>query len=104
MTSYTIPQFLAIMEFKDVTNAISVKDSFKTIAEVCKYILHPSKLAFLLWNWTFELSYIICIVISLYGCFMVLAGNKGHKKYVAGGVVGYFFMNILNEVIVGVFQ
>lgn len=104
MTSYTIPQFLAAIEVKNVADTLSIKESLKTIAQVCKYILHPSKLLLLLWNWTFELSYIICLLIALYGCLMVLTGNRGHKKYVAGGVVGYFFMNILNEVIEGVFQ
>lgn len=103
MTSYTIPQFLAMMEFNDPANALSIKDSLKTIAEVCKYILHPSKMILLFWNWTFELSYIICLLVALYGFFMVLTGNKGHKKYVTGGIIGYFFMNILNELIVGVF-
>lgn len=104
MASYTIPQFLAIMEVKNVADTITIRESLKTIAQVCKYILHPSKLLMLLWNWTFELSYLICLLIAMYGFFMIIAGNRGHKKYVAGGVIGYFFMSLLNEFIVGVFQ
>ena len=75
--SYTIPQFLAMLEgtsvqrvSKDVSFLTSVENNLTAISEFCNFILHPSKILLLLWNWTFELSYIVCLLISLYGFFI----------------------------------
>lgn len=94
--SYTIPQFLAMVEVKNIADTVSVKESLNTISQVCKYILNPSKIFMLFWNWTYELSYLICVLVALFGFFMVLLGNKNFKKYISGSIVSYFFINILN--------
>ena len=101
MKSYTIPQFLAVMEIKETMTNMSMAESLKSIAEVCKYILHPSKFLLLFWKWTFSLSYFICLAIALFGFFMIISGNKAGKKYLSGSLVSYFLINILNMLIVG---
>lgn len=102
MKSYTIPQFLAVMEVRDITRDITITNSLKTIATFFNYIMHPTKILLLLWNWTFQLSYFICLLIALFGFFMVVSGNKDYKKYIGGGIISYFFMNILNMFIGGI--
>ena len=116
MTTYTISQFLTLLEKSSVVEtAVSVVENqgfwskvaasigestfgecIKTIAEFCDYIIHPAKTFLLFWNWTYELSYLICLLVALFGFFMVLLGNKKFKKYISGSIVSYFFINILN--------
>ncbi|HAK43951.1 MAG TPA: hypothetical protein DCM59_16200 [Clostridium sp.] len=98
MISYTISEFLAVIEPAD---KLSYMDAIKNIGAFFSYLLHPSKLLLLLWNWTFELSYFICLFIALYGFFMVLCGDKSKKKYLGGSLISYFFINVLNYIIVG---
>lgn len=100
MTTYTIPQFLAVMEVNQAVETMTMAESLKTIAEFCKFIIHPSKLLLLFWNWTYELSYFICLLVALFGFFMAITGNKKFKKYIGGSIVSYFLINILNMFIV----
>ncbi len=98
MISYTISEFLAVLEPVD---KLSYMDAIKNIGTFFSYLLHPSKIILLLWNWTFELSYFICLLIALYGFFMVMTGDKSKRKYLSGSLITYFFINIINYIIMG---
>lgn len=91
MTTYTIPQFLTLLEKSSIVEStvtvVSENQGFwvtlaasiiqklgdgalgecvKTIATFCDYVIHPAKTFLLFWNWTYELSYFICILIALF--------------------------------------
>jgi hypothetical protein len=56
-------------------------ESLKVIAEVFSYLLHPSKLILLLWSCTLELSFIICLLVSLASILMYIFGYKKFAKW-----------------------
>lgn len=86
---------------KDVGFWEGMQQSLDTIAKVCDYILHPGKLTLLFWNWTVEMSFIVCIGYCLFAVFMYLSGSKKFTKYVPGAVIVYTLIQFLNLFIVG---
>lgn len=85
---------------KDVGFWEGIQQSLDTIAKVCDYILHPGKLALLIWGWTVEMSFIVCVCYCLFAVFMYLSGSKKFTKYVPGAVVVYTLIQFLNMFIV----
>ena len=67
------------------TNWEWVKDltvSVKSIAEVCNYLLHPSRILIALWNCCFDVSYLVCLLIALISLLLYIIGYKKFAKVI----------------------
>lgn len=54
----------------------------KTIAAVCEYILHPSKILIALWSCIVSISYPLCLLVCLGALLLYIFGFKKFAKWI----------------------
>lgn len=81
---------------KDSIN--SVLEPLETIQSFLDYILHPSKIFMLLWHWTLEYSYIICLLICVAAVLLYILGYKKTGKWIPFSIVVYTIIRALGSV------
>lgn len=77
----------------------NVTTPLEKIANFIDYLFHPSKILIAFWNWTVELSYIVCLFACITSMLLYLGGNKKFAKYVPGSVIVYTLIRAINSVI-----
>lgn len=78
-----------------------IKQNLETIANFFNYLMHPGKLLLLVWNWTVEISFMLCVLYCIFAVFMYLGGSKKFTKYIPGTVIIYTLIQFINMFIVG---
>lgn len=84
---------------KEVVKGADWKESLKTIARFCDYLMNPSKILLAALNWTIEQSYIICLVVALASLLLYVLGDKGKLKYIPISLAIYIFLQGLGVLI-----
>lgn len=77
----------------------SIKESLFAIAKFLDYVFHPSKILWLLWNWTLGMSYWICLFIALFAIISYILGVKKYAKYVPFSIGIYALLQAIGSVI-----
>ena len=74
-------------------------EPLKSIANFLDYIFHPAKIAWLLWNWTLNVSYIVCLSIALFSLISYILGVKKYAKYVPWSIGIYTLIQAIGSAI-----
>lgn len=72
-------------------------ESLKTIAEFFNYLMHPVKILVALWNCTLELSFIICLMVSLASILLYIFGFKKYAKWAPASVGIYTLIQAIGS-------
>lgn len=73
-----------------------INENLKAIARFCDYITHPTKILLALWNWTIEMSFILCLGFCLFSIIMYLCGIKKFNRYIPLAIVIYTILQFIN--------
>jgi len=63
-------------------------------------IMHPTKLFWIVWDFTVSISYFICLYICIVACLFNIAGIKNNKA-IAGSLLTYTIIQLTNAAIRG---
>lgn len=69
----------------------------KAIGEFFSYLLHPSKIFIALWNWTVEISFVLCLFVCLASVLMYIFGYKKYAKFAPLSIFIYTFIQALGS-------
>ena len=72
-------------------------EPLKTISDFLSYILHPSKLGMLIWNWTLGMSYWVCLFICIGSLLLYILGHKKPAKFVPISLFVYMLIQSINS-------
>lgn len=78
-------------------STIDIAESIKNIGEFCNYLLHPAKILWSFWNFSVELSFIICLAICLFSVLMSIFGNNKYKRLAYSSFLVYLLIQCVNS-------
>lgn len=85
--------------FSGMETLMGIKESLKSIAEFIDLILHPVKIFILIWNWTVEWSYIVCLLLAMFSILSYILGHKKYAKLAPTSIVIYTILQAIGKVI-----
>lgn len=88
---------VGLSRLKDSIN--SVLEPLKTIQSFLDYILHPSKIFMLLWHWTLQYSYLICLLICVSAILLYIFGFKKSGKWIPFSIGIYTVLQAIGSVL-----
>lgn len=74
-----------------------MKESLDSIAKFLEYIMHPSRIFIALWNWTFAMSFWVCLFVSLFALISYLCGFKKYAKLMPFSVTIYALIQAIGS-------
>ncbi|MBU3098405.1 MULTISPECIES: hypothetical protein [Clostridium] len=72
-------------------------NSLKTIATFLNYMIHPSLVVKLLWNYTQIYSFWVCLFIAMFSIIFYGLGFKKFIKYVPGSIAVYTLIKMIGS-------
>lgn len=76
----------------------NLNESLKTIAKVCEYLLHPTRILIAFWNFTWEISFVVCLFISMASLILYLTGHKKFAKWIPTSLITYTLIQIVGRI------
>lgn len=74
----------------------SMAENIKTIATLCEFLLHPTKLLGAMWNGFVSVSYWVCLAVGLFGLVCMWFGIRKYKKAIPLSIFIYTFVQAVN--------
>lgn len=76
----------------------NINENLIGIKNFLDYVLHPSRIFIALWNWTFAMSFWICLFIALFSLISYMAGIKKYAKLMPFSVTIYALIQAIGSV------
>lgn len=74
-----------------------ISESLKSIATLVDYLLHPTKILVSFWNFTWEISFLICLCIALISLIFYICGKKKAAKYIPYSIIVYTIIQAIGR-------
>lgn len=75
---------------KDIANGLNV------LGEFLNYLLHPTRILWLVWNWTIGVSYFVCLCLCTFAILSYIFGYKKWARLAPGSILGYTALKIVD--------
>lgn len=74
-----------------------ISESLKAIASLVDYLLHPTKILVSFWNFTWEISFLICLCVALISLIFYICGKKKAAKYIPCSLIVYTIIQAIGR-------
>jgi len=103
----SIPHIINTPNIVDVSNKTmglkgtldSISEPLKTIQSFLDFLLHPTKIFILMWHWTLEYSYLICLIMCIIGTLLYILGRKKSGKLIPISIGFYTLIQAIGSVL-----
>lgn len=86
--------------FSGMETLLEIKESLKSIANFVDLVIHPAKIFILVWNWTVEWSYLICLLLAIFSILSYILGHKKFAKLAPASMVIYTILQAIGKVMI----